>query len=85
MLVEHFPNIVLETIQQNPSTFEWFANEWVVLVVVNPETRELFQYKEKVFKPYERVNKTLQAISNLDKLMESHEENFPVFLLDSQS
>jgi len=85
MLVEHFPNIVLETIQQNPATFEWFVNEWVVLVVVNPETKELFQYKDKVFKPYKRVNKELPVVSNLDKLLESHEENFPVFLLETKS
>jgi len=82
MVVEHFPQIVFETIQQNPATFEWFLNEWVVLVVVDPETKELFRYHNREFKPYNLVNKTLPHVSNMDKLVESHEENFPVFILD---
>lgn len=82
MVVEHFPDMVNDVIRRNPATFEWFANEWVVLVVVHPETKETFHFHDMDFHPYIPVNKVLPHVSNPDKLVESHEENFPVFLLD---
>jgi uncharacterized protein len=48
-IVEHFPAVVLETIKKAPETYEWFINEWVHLVVVNPETRELYSFKDGKF------------------------------------
>jgi uncharacterized protein YbcC (UPF0753/DUF2309 family) len=82
MVVEHFPELVADVIRRNPATFEWFANEWVVLVAVHPETRETFHFHNLEFHPYKTVNNDLPHVSNIDKLVESHEENFPVFLLD---
>ena len=82
MVVEHFPELVADVIRRNTATFEWFANEWVVLVAVHPETRETFHFHNLEFHPYKTVNKDLPHVSNIDKLVESHEENFPVFLLD---
>jgi uncharacterized protein YbcC (UPF0753/DUF2309 family) len=82
MVVEHFPEVVLDTIQRNPATFEWFANHWVVLVAVHPESRAVFLFTGKEFVPYRPLQTNLPVAENLEKLMESHEENFPVFLLE---
>ena len=42
MIVEHYPEVVLRTIQQSPETYEWFKHQWVHLVVVDPETHQVF-------------------------------------------
>jgi uncharacterized protein YbcC (UPF0753/DUF2309 family) len=82
MVIEQFPEMVGDVIRRNPATFEWYAKEWVVLVVVHPETRETFLFKDMEFHPYQRVNNDLPHVTNIDKLVESHEENFPVFIID---
>ena len=82
MVVEHFPDVVNAVIRQNPATFEWFANEWIVLAVVHPETKETYHLHNLEFRPYIPVNKDLPHISNIDSLMESHEENLPISLID---
>ncbi|MBK6523956.1 MAG: DUF2309 family protein [Sphingobacteriaceae bacterium] len=33
ILVEHFPEVILNTIQSTPDMYEWFINEWVHLVL----------------------------------------------------
>ena len=34
ILVEHFPEVVLRTIQSSESLYEWFLNEWVHLMAI---------------------------------------------------
>ena len=42
IIIEHLPETVLNTIQRDAQTYEWFKNDWVNLVVVNPETNQQF-------------------------------------------
>lgn len=81
LVVEHYPEVVLETIQKNPATYEWFINEWVNHMVVHPETRETFRFKDGQYTRYEPLTQQLQAIPDVSKLVESHQENFPVYLI----
>ncbi|MES2516719.1 MAG: DUF2309 domain-containing protein [Bacteroidota bacterium] len=80
-IVEHFPAVVLETIQRLYATYEWFVNEWVNLVVVNPETKELSVFKNGEFVPYTPLMKELTRIKDITPLLESNQENFPVYLI----
>ncbi|MEY2792210.1 MAG: hypothetical protein RJA76_202 [Bacteroidota bacterium] len=82
LMVEHFPKVILEVIQRNNETYEWFINEWVVLVAIHPETRETFLFKNGDFEEYLPFTKRLEFIDDLDKLLESHQENFPVYLIN---
>jgi uncharacterized protein YbcC (UPF0753/DUF2309 family) len=81
IIVEQFPNVVLQTIKQSNQTYEWFINEWVHLVAVHPETKELFHFKNGNFEPYRPVTSHLQTVSDISPLLESQAENFPVYLL----
>lgn len=81
MIVEHFPEVVLRTIQKNPATYEWFINEWVNLVCVQPESRALFVFRKGEFVPYKPLTHQLEVIPELDQLLASSQENFPVYLL----
>jgi uncharacterized protein len=82
IIVEHFPEIVLKTIQMAEETYEWFINDWVKLVSINPETKELSVFEKGEFKPYNPITKDIQEIDNLDELLASSQENFPVYLLN---
>ncbi|MHA8049752.1 YbcC family protein [Aquirufa sp. ROCK-SH2] len=82
LMVEHFPEVVLKTIQKAAETYEWFINEWVVLIAIHPETKEMFHFKNGEFHPYHPITKNLPKIDSLEKLLESHQDNFPVYLLN---
>jgi uncharacterized protein YbcC (UPF0753/DUF2309 family) len=82
IIVEHFPEVVLTSIQRNPATFEWFINEWVNLVVIQPETKQQFRFVDGAFVVYEPITKFLETIDDLTPLIESHADNFPVYLIN---
>ncbi|MFN5170071.1 MAG: YbcC family protein [Cyclobacteriaceae bacterium] len=82
IIVEHFPAVVLQTIQRSPETYEWFANEWVNLVAVDPKTRACYSFKDGQFHPYEPLARELPRIDNLDQLLETNAENFPVYVIN---
>ena len=81
VIVEHFPEIVLASIQKSAQTYEWFQNEWIHLMVVNPETQELSYFKNGGFSIYQPLQKSLDSVHDIAILLESHQENFPVYLI----
>lgn len=74
IIVEHFPDIVLKTIQSTPEMYEWFINEWVHLVAVNPETNELNYFKEGKFIPYQTLAKEIHFYKDIHTLLEDAKE-----------
>ncbi|TAE55360.1 MAG: hypothetical protein EAZ89_05695 [Bacteroidetes bacterium] len=81
VLVEHFPEVVLSTLQKNPATREWFYNEWIHLVAVHPESKELYRYQQDAWMLYRPLTEQLGTVSDIAELIESHQENFPVYLI----
>ncbi len=79
IVVEHFPEVVLETIKKQAETYEWFINEWVHLVAIHPETQQLFVFREGEFLPYHPLKDCVERISNLTEVLETHDENLPVY------
>ncbi len=82
LVVEHDPQVVLDTIQQSAPTYEWFINEWVHLVVIDPTTRALFRFKDGQFTPYQPVTEQLDVVSDMTPLVEANHDNMPVYLLN---
>ena len=83
MVVEHFPAVVLHTIQKNPATYEWFENEWVVLFAFDPETGLCHRFLKGEFHPYDPPITSLSIVEDVDALITSGEDNFPVYLIKS--
>lgn len=81
MVVEHFPEIVLQTIQKSAETYEWFINEWIHLVVMHPVTLEFFYFKNGTFSKYFPLKQQVDTVADITSLLESHTENIPVYLL----
>lgn len=84
-IIEQFPEVIMKVIQRNPATYEWFKNEWVHLVAVNPETQELMYFKDEKFVEYKPLNQVLEHTVDISKLVESSEENLPVYIIDNES
>lgn len=79
MIVEHFPDVVLKTIQVLPETYEWFINAWVHLVAIHPETRELFVFHDGHFTPLEVLAEPVEEITDITPLIEASHDNLPVY------
>jgi len=81
--VEHHPDIVLETIKKNPATYEWFENEWVALVVNDPDSGQLFRFKKGAFEPYHPFGHVPAVMDDMIEVFENEEENLPVYILSA--
>ena len=79
VIVEHFPEIVLKTIQKLPEMYEWFVNEWVHLVALNPETKKFYVIKEGKISLYEPLLNKIDTVADLTPIMEESQENMSVY------
>jgi len=84
VIVEHFPEVVLKTMQINPATYEWFYNEWVKIVVLHPTEKSAYQFVKGAFVPYEGLTQSLTQIQDdeLMNLLKMEHENLPVMELN---
>jgi uncharacterized protein YbcC (UPF0753/DUF2309 family) len=96
VIVEHKPDIVLKAIQSSPDVFEWYKNEWVHIVALDPIEQQFYYFHNGVFRPYEPItdSKEIKTIHNMEEFIEgaremetnhivhATEENLPVYLLD---
>nr|MCU0383622.1 DUF2309 domain-containing protein [Cyclobacteriaceae bacterium] len=82
ILVEHLPEVVLEVIQRNDATYEWFKNEWVKLIAINPLTEEFYCFSNDAFVLYSPTQQTLPKVNDINNILETHQENLPVYLMD---
>jgi uncharacterized protein YbcC (UPF0753/DUF2309 family) len=82
LMVEHFPEVVLKTIQKSPETYEWFIHDWVKLVVIHPENKSLYVFNGGEFSSYTPLTKDIQEVGDLEALLVSNQENFPVYLIN---
>ncbi len=79
-VVEHYPDVVSTAIRKDQQTFEWFANEWIHLVVIHPETREYFVYRDDQFVHYQTTS-SVRITYDVESLLRSHKENIPVHVI----
>jgi uncharacterized protein YbcC (UPF0753/DUF2309 family) len=81
IIVEHFPEVLLEVIQKQADTYEWFINDWVNLVAVNPETKELSYFKNGKFLKYTPLTQRVDVAYDLESILATSNENLPVYSL----
>ena len=80
-IVEHYPDAILNVLSKNPQTENWFLKEWIHLVAIQPETGQLFRYKNGEFHPYEISESKIETVENLMELFEKTDENINVKLI----
>lgn len=80
-IVEHYPEVILSTIQKDEATYQWFYNNWVHLVAIHPETKELYRFDKGNWHLYNPIHESIPTTSNLEKELENSHENLPIFLI----
>ena len=93
VIVEHYPEVVLKTIQAEPALYEWFVNEWVHIAALHPGTGEFHYFRNGGFHPYHPLTEDVPALGDPVKFFEqvkemksahitdATKENLPVYLL----
>ena len=93
IIVEHYPHVVLNSIQSTPEMYEWYINEWVHLVVLEPGTGKFHYFHEGSFQNYTtavsqitRAADIAELITNASKMesnniVDATRENLPVYTL----
>ncbi|TXI84401.1 MAG: DUF2309 domain-containing protein [Crocinitomicaceae bacterium] len=79
IVVEHFPSAVLETIQRNASTYEWFKNEWLKLVVRHPESGAFYVFSDGKFNHYTGFETTVPCLDDVREIPTLGAENLPIY------
>ncbi len=82
VIVEHLPEVVLNTIKINPATYEWFEKDWIKLIVFNPETKSFFLFENNEIVPYTPQDFNIEEVTDLTSKIESTHENLPVYLIN---
>jgi uncharacterized protein YbcC (UPF0753/DUF2309 family) len=62
MIIDQLPDIVSSVIQRNPSTFEWFKNEWIHLMARHPDTGAFYLWKGDHFISYDPIATVLPPL-----------------------
>jgi uncharacterized protein len=74
IIVEHFPEVVLKTIQSAPEMYQWFINEWVHLVAINPDTNRFSYFKGGVFTDCVPLTYGIAFAGDFTRLIEAAKE-----------
>jgi uncharacterized protein YbcC (UPF0753/DUF2309 family) len=83
VIVEHFPEVVLSTIQSAPEMYEWYKNEWVHIVALHPETNQFYYYSNGRFDLYNPTEQKLNTIGDIEKFMENAKEMETNYIVDA--
>ena len=83
ILVEHYPEVVLKTIQVLPELYEWFANEWVHLLAIHPDTNAFYFFKKGVFELYNPLKGQVNVANDMLHLIESANEMKTNHIIDA--
>lgn len=74
VIVEQSPEIVLKAITSAPEIFEWYNNEWVHIMAVEPGTGRYYYFRDGSFHPYEPVISGVDHCHDLQTLILSARE-----------
>ncbi|MDX1909998.1 MAG: DUF2309 domain-containing protein, partial [Saprospiraceae bacterium] len=97
ILVEHYPAVVLQTIQSEPAVYEWFDKEWVHLATIHPETGAIYYFRSGNFVLYKPLSPSLNRIQDVKIMLENAvamktnhivdatQENLPVQILQRRA
>jgi len=83
IIVEHFPEIVLNTIKATPEMYEWFINEWVHLIAMNPETGKFYYFKTGKFEEYNPLTQSIPKSPEINHLIEEAPEMLTNYIADA--
>jgi len=81
VVVEQKPDFILSVLAKESSTRQWFDNNWIHLVAIDPDNRQLYRYENTQFREYHSKAGRPPYLKDWNQLIESTEDNIPVHLL----
>jgi len=81
VVIEHKPEQVLPVLKKNPVTFEWFHMNWIHLVVLHPETKDLYLFDKDHFIAFASNSKIPDSISSHQDYLSASSQNLPILQL----
>lgn len=78
-VIEQRPEVVQSSIARSPALYEWYIHEWVLLLVLDPESQELYRFEKGTFHRYQPVMDQLNSIDADDDIIIKASGNLPVF------
>jgi uncharacterized protein YbcC (UPF0753/DUF2309 family) len=82
MIIEQYPEMVMQCIQSDAGLWEWYQNEWVKLAIIHPETKEISYLFHGELKPFKTSGNPIETVSDLEAIFEKHATNLPVYQLN---
>lgn len=74
VIVEQAPQVLLQIIQSDKAMYEWYINQWVHLVALDPESRKLYYFNNGTFDPYATLSDQPSVIYNFNNFVENARE-----------
>ncbi len=94
MIVEHRPELVANVIRSDPSLYEWFGNEWIHLVALDPTDGSSYVFKQGAFVPYQPLATHVPVVRDLpsmfettpkmktNRIVDATQENLPIHIVE---
>jgi uncharacterized protein YbcC (UPF0753/DUF2309 family) len=92
VVIEHSPEVVLNVLKSSKEIYQWYINDWIHLVVIDPFTKNLYDFENGVFKEYQIISQNLSHINQnifrnsmkmkSSNIIDSTKENLPVFSIN---
>lgn len=83
MVVEHHPKVVKKVIESKPDLYEWFSNEWIHLVALDPVKKTLHVFEDGKFEPYTPLTKSIPTLHDLSGMFETSKKMKTNHILDA--
>lgn len=82
LILEHYPEVVAQVIKNKDTIYNWFKYDWINLVVVHPETNQLYRFRNEQFELHTPMVTQIPSVNNIDDLIENSSDNLPICHLD---
>ena len=83
MIVEHYPDVVLNSIKANPNTWLWFKNEWIHLVILHPQTGLYYRWYQGKLEQFLPAKTNVSIMSHWESVI-SKSDNLPISIQQNQ-
>jgi len=81
-VIEQKPEVVLHVLNNNKDVKQWYANGWMNLAVLDPETGKFLNYKDEEFKPLQMDLNPINSTDSIEKMYLNSRENLPVSFIN---
>lgn len=71
LFIEHYPEVVLKTIQQEAGIYEWFEHTWLHLTAIHPETNEFYYFNKGKFEKYVPLKDNVSSFEDIHHFIEN--------------